>query len=94
MPQNNKNKDKDREENNNRDQYFKDRAGTDEARFHVVPHDEEGWAVKTEGEDEPDYTTGSKSEAVKEAKRMAEEAGTMAIIHDEDGKIEKQHNFQ
>lgn len=27
-------------------QYFKDRAGTDEARFHVVPHDEEGWAVK------------------------------------------------
>ncbi|MBM7691423.1 MarR-like DNA-binding transcriptional regulator SgrR of sgrS sRNA [Peribacillus deserti] len=77
-----------------RDQYFKDRAGTDDARFHVVPHDEEGWAVKTEGEDKPDYKTKSKSEAVKEAKRMAEEACTMVIIHDEDGKIEEQYNFQ
>ncbi|RFU60886.1 DUF2188 domain-containing protein [Peribacillus glennii] len=77
-----------------RDEYFKERAGTDDARFHVVPHDEEGWAVKTEGEDEPGYTSDSKSEAVKEAKRMAEEAETMAIIHDEDGKIEEQHNYQ
>jgi MarR-like DNA-binding transcriptional regulator SgrR of sgrS sRNA len=92
MPQNDKNRAKD--ETSERDQYFKDRAGTDEARFHVVPHDEEGWAVKTEGKDEPDYTTGSKPEAVKEAKRMTEEAGTMAIIHNEDGKIEDQHSYQ
>lgn len=77
-----------------RDQYFKDRAGTDDARFHVVPHEEKGWAVKTEGNDEPDFKTDSKSEAVKEAKRMAEEAGTMAIIHNDDGKIEEQHNFE
>ncbi|KAB7706279.1 DUF2188 domain-containing protein [Bacillus aerolatus] len=81
-------------ENSERDQYFKKRAGTDDARFHVVPHDEEEWAVKTEGEDAPDYTSDSKPKAVKEAKRMAEEACTMAIIHDEDGKIEEQHNFQ
>ncbi|PLT27878.1 DUF2188 domain-containing protein [Peribacillus deserti] len=81
-------------QNNERDQYFEERAGTDDARFHVVPYDEEGWAVKTEGEDKPDFTTDSKSDAVKEAKRMAEEAGTMAIIHDEDGKIEEQHNYQ
>ncbi|WP_409305704.1 DUF2188 domain-containing protein [Peribacillus sp. SCS-155] len=80
--------------NDERDQYFKERAGTDDARFHVVPHDEEGWAVKTEGKDEPDFTTGSKSKAVEEAKRMAEEAGTMAIIHNEDGKIEDQVNYQ
>lgn len=77
-----------------RDQYFKERAGTDEARFHVVPHDEDGWAVKAEGEGHPKLTTGAKSEAVKEAKRMAEEAGTMAIIHGDDGKIEEQHNFE
>lgn len=76
-----------------RDEYFKDRAGTDEARFHAVPHDEEGWAVKKEGQDDPELTTGSRSEAVNEAKRMAEEAGTMAYIHDEDGKIEDQFNF-
>lgn len=80
--------------NSERDQYFKERASTDEARFHVVPHDEEGWAVKTEGENDPEFTSDSKSEAVKEAKRLAEDAGTMAIIHDEDGKIEDQHNYQ
>lgn len=85
---------KDDDSNNERDQYFKDRAGTEDARFHVVPDDNEGWAVKAEGEDEPEYTTDTKSKAVKEAKRMAEEAGTMAIIHGEDGKIEEQHNYQ
>lgn len=51
--------------NEERDQYFEDRAGTDKAHFHVVPHEQEGWAVKKEGEDEPTHTTGSKSEAVK-----------------------------
>lgn len=75
-------------------QYFKDRAGTEDARFHVVPHDDEGWAVKREGEEEPEMTTGSKSEAVDEAKRLAEEAGTMAYIHNEEGRIEEQHNYQ
>ncbi|MFE4523606.1 DUF2188 domain-containing protein [Cytobacillus firmus] len=75
-------------------QYFKDRAGTDEARFHVVPHDEEGWAVKKEGQDEPEYTAESQSDAVEEAKRMAEEAGTMAILHNEDGKIEDLLNYE
>ncbi|MDM5337495.1 DUF2188 domain-containing protein [Fictibacillus enclensis] len=80
--------------NEERDQYFEDRAGTDKAHFHVVPHEQEGWAVKKEGEDEPTHTTGSKSEAVKEANRMAEEAGTMAIIHNEHGRIEEQHNYE
>lgn len=75
-------------------QYFKDRAGTDEARFHVVPHDEEGWAVKKEGQDEPEYTADSQSDAVEEAKRMAEQAGTMAILHNEDGKIEDLLNYE
>lgn len=76
------------------EQYFKDRAGTNEARFHVVPHDEEGWAVKKEGQDNPEYTAESRSDAVNEAKRMAEEAGTMAILHDEDGRIEDQVNYE
>ncbi|OCA90668.1 hypothetical protein A8F94_01970 [Bacillus sp. FJAT-27225] len=74
-------------------QYFKDRAGTDEARFHVVPHDEEGWAVKREGEDTIELKTSSQSEAVEEAKRLAEEAGTMAYIHNDEGRIEEQHNY-
>ncbi|URT69373.1 DUF2188 domain-containing protein [Cytobacillus firmus] len=75
-------------------QYFKDRAGTDEARFHVVPHDEEGWAVKKEGQDKPEYTADSQSDAVEEARRMAEQAGTMAILHNEDGKIEDLLNYE
>ncbi|WP_210365284.1 DUF2188 domain-containing protein [Bacillus sp. REN3] len=74
-------------------EYFKDRAGTDEARFHAVPHDDEGWAVKREGQDEPEFTSGSKSEVVNEAKKLAEDAGTMAYIHDEDGQIEDQYNY-
>lgn len=76
-----------------REDYFKDRAGTDEARFHAVPHDEEGWAVKKEGQDNPVFTADSKSKAVNEAKRKAEEAGTIAYIHDEDGKIEEQYKY-
>lgn len=76
------------------EQYFKERAGSKEARFHVVPHDEKGWAIKKEGEDEHQFQTDSKSDATKEAKRLAEEAGTMAYIHGEDGKIEEQHNYQ
>ncbi|MBT2640095.1 MULTISPECIES: DUF2188 domain-containing protein [unclassified Bacillus (in: firmicutes)] len=84
---------KNNNDNMEQEEYFKDRAGTDEARFHAVPHDEEGWAVKKEGEDDPQFTADSKSEAADEAKRLAEEAGTMAYIHDEDGKIEEQFNY-
>jgi hypothetical protein len=75
------------------DEYFEDRAGTDDARFHVVPHDDEGWAVKKEGNDEPAYTAGSRNDAVDEAKRMAEEAGTMVYVHGDDGKIEEQLEY-
>ncbi len=77
-----------------RNEYFKERAGTDDARFHVVPHEEENWAVKKEGVEEPQCTSDSKSEVIEEAKRMAKEAGTMAYIHDEDGKIDRQYNYE
>ncbi|MEH7417519.1 DUF2188 domain-containing protein [Neobacillus drentensis] len=82
-----------RDNQNDRDQYFKERAGTHEARFHVVPHDEDRWAVKVEGKEEPACTTDTKSEAIKEAKQMAEESKTMVYIHADDGKIEQQHNY-
>lgn len=91
MADNNNNNNNDTSE---RDEYFKERAGTDEARFHVVPHGEGEWAVKKEGEDEPQSTFGSKSEAVDEGKKMAEEAGTMVYIHSEEGQIEEQENYQ
>lgn len=77
-----------------RDEYFKERAGTDEARYHVVPHEDEGWAVKKEGQDDPESTYSSKDEAVDEGKRRAKDAGTMVYIHSEEGQIESQENYQ
>ena len=49
--------------------------------------------MKVEGKEEPAYTSDSKSAAIKEAKRMAEESKTIAYIHGDDGKIEQQHNY-
>ena len=74
--------------------YFEDRAGTKEARYHVVPHQEDGWAVKREGEDNPESTYSSRDEAVDAGKKMAKEAGTMVYIHNEHGKIETQENYE
>ncbi|MGF2615775.1 DUF2188 domain-containing protein [Rossellomorea vietnamensis] len=85
---------KNNNDQNNRNEYFEDRAGTDEARYHVVPNDEKGWAVKEEGNDDPVYTADSKSDAVKEAKQRAEKSGTMAYVHSEHGQIEEQHNYK
>lgn len=76
-----------------REQYFEEHAGTDEARFHVVPHDER-WAIKKEGNDHPEFTTDKKSEAVQKAKDLAKEAGTFVYIHNEEGRIEDQINYQ
>jgi hypothetical protein len=79
---------------NNRNEYFEERAGTDDARFHVVPHQEEGWAVKREGDEDPEFTTKSKDKAVEKAKNMAKDTSTMVIIHDDDGQIEDQLNYK
>jgi hypothetical protein len=76
------------------DQYFEDRAHTDEARYHVVPNADEGWGMKREGSDNHEYTARSKTDVVKEEKKRAKDAGTMAIIHDDNGQIEEQHNYE
>ena len=80
--------------NNNRSEYFEERAGTEDARFHVVPQQEEGWAIKHEGEDNPELTTESKDKAVEKAKKMAKDASTMVIIHNDDSKIEDQLKYK
>lgn len=74
------------------EKYFEDRAGTDDARYHIVPHDGE-WAVKREGEDEPVCTADSRDKAIDEAKKLAKETGTMVYIHNEHGRIEEQVEF-
>lgn len=74
------------------DHYFEDRAGTEDARYHVVPHDDE-WAVKREGEDELVCTTDSQDKAIDEAKKRAKETETMVYIHNDRGRIEEQLDF-
>lgn len=83
-------------QNNNgqNNEYFKERAGTGEARYHVVPHQEEEWAVKREGQDNPESTFKSKSDAVEEGKKLAKNSQTMVYIHDGDGQIESQENYE
>lgn len=76
-----------------RQEFFKERAGTDDARFHVVPYDEE-WAVKEEGKEEPEYTTDSKDEAVEKAIELAQESETIAYIHTSSGEIEDQYDYE
>ncbi|MGX7393807.1 DUF2188 domain-containing protein [Carnobacterium mobile] len=49
---------------------------------------------KKEREDKPVFITDSKSKAADEANRLAKEAGTIAIIHSEHGKIEEQNNYE
>lgn len=82
-----------KDDHKNRSEYFEDRAGTKEARYHVVPDDEKGWAIKVEGEDGHQHQTDSKDEAVKKAKELAKDAGTMVYVHSEHGKIEEQFNY-
>lgn len=77
---------------NGPEKYFGDRAGTDKANFHVVPDDGK-WALKKEGEDEQIMQEDDKSRVVSRAKELAEEYGSMAIIHDADGKIEDQVEY-
>lgn len=48
---------------------------------------------KKEGADAPFYTSDDKNEDVEEAEKRAEDAGTKVIIHDEDGKIEEQEEY-
>lgn len=79
--------------NDGRGNYFEDRAGTENARFHVVPGDDKKWAVKKEGEDNPIFTADDKNEALEEAKKQAEKAGTKVIVHDEDGQIDEQIEY-
>lgn len=76
-----------------RGNYFEEREGTEDARYHVVPGNDGKWSVKEEGKDEAVFTSDGKDEAVEEAKRQAEEAGTKAIIHDDDGQIEDQIEY-
>lgn len=80
-------------QDNNRGNYFEKRAGTDDARFHVVTGDDARWEVKKEGEREAVFESDDKDEAIEDAKKRAEEAESKVIVHGQDGKIEDQIEY-
>lgn len=84
----------DNNDNKNRSEYFEDRAGTEDARFHMVPHGDGEWAIKREGEDDPVETYNDRDKAIDDTIKKAKDAGTIAIIHNDDGQIERQENFE
>ncbi|MGP4078249.1 DUF2188 domain-containing protein [Halobacillus sp. K22] len=59
---------------------------------HVVAH-EDGWAVKAEGADQPTKVFENKQDAINRAKEIAQNKGTSAIIHKQDGTIQNQHSY-
>ncbi|MFS0725623.1 DUF2188 domain-containing protein [Paenibacillus sp. 1P07SE] len=65
---------------------------SDRVNLHVVP-DGDGWAVKREGEDDPEMTLSTKDEAVQQAKELASDRNASAIIHRRDGTVETSHNY-
>lgn len=63
------------------------------ANYRVVPHQKQ-WAVKKEGSSESIQVTGTKEEAVESAKELASSANASAIIHRQNGTIEKSYNYR
>jgi hypothetical protein len=54
---------------------------------HVVPRDDERWAVKREGAERASKVTGAKFSAVHEAHQLAAKHDATMYVHDRDGKI-------
>ncbi|MFZ0370723.1 MULTISPECIES: DUF2188 domain-containing protein [unclassified Halobacillus] len=59
---------------------------------HVVAH-EDGWAVKAEGADQPTKVYENKQDAINRAKEIAQNKGTSAIIHKQDGTIQNHYSY-
>jgi uncharacterized protein YdaT len=56
------------------------------ANQHVVKR-EDGWAVRREKAERDTAVHGTQAEAIKEAKRIADNQGGEVLIHGRDGKI-------
>ncbi|RWZ58136.1 DUF2188 domain-containing protein [Halobacillus fulvus] len=67
-------------------------ADTRKQSEHVVSH-EDGWAVQAEGAEQPTKVFEKKQDAIDRAKEIAENKGTSAIIHKEDGTVQNEYSF-
>lgn len=64
-------------------------VGVKDALYHVIPLDGD-WVIKKLGRDKPIFSTNIKEDAIREAKKLATEAHTIAYIHNDDSQIEDQ----
>ncbi|WP_181350968.1 DUF2188 domain-containing protein [Thalassobacillus sp. CUG 92003] len=81
--------DQDIQERDEEDRQYENRPELLEKGEHVVSH-EDGWAVQAEDAIKPSEVFDVKDEAIKRAKEIAENKGTQAIIHRQDGTIQDQ----
>jgi uncharacterized protein YdaT len=61
--------------------------------LHVVPFQGK-WTIKTERSKEPEQVVATKARAVRKALKWASDDNMSAIIHREDGTIERAHNYR
>ncbi|GAA5416928.1 hypothetical protein Pryu01_01967 [Paraliobacillus ryukyuensis] len=59
---------------------------------HVLPH-EKGWSVQTQDAKQPAHVYRNKDDAIDRAKGIAKNKGTATIVHDQNGKILRRHQY-
>lgn len=67
---------------------------TDRTKYHITKVDD-GWKIKKEGGERASAKTGTKEEAVQEARRIARnvDGPSQVIIHKADGKIQEERTY-
>ena len=60
---------------------------------HVTPHPNGGWQVKAAGSEKATIVTGTQSDAIKIAKRIAKNQGSEMFIHNKQGQIRERNSY-
>lgn len=66
---------------------------TKNASHHVLKNPSGGWSVKKGGATRASYTYKTLTEAISSAKNITKKQGTRLIIHHNDGRIRKTHDY-
>lgn len=74
------------------EEHPENKHSSDSTPLHVVPEDG-SWVVKKEGQSRVEARAETKEEAVDKAKDLASRHNGSAVIHRQDGTVEKVHNY-
>ncbi len=61
--------------------------------FHVVPHDDKGWAVRKEGSKKVSSTHTTQDDAIQQGKEWAQKDQAELVIHRKDGRIRDKDSY-